>query len=309
MSDLLRGRTAAITGGTRGLGLEIARVYLEAGARGVCICGRDAAALRLAAAELQELAGAGQEVLAVRADVSSQSDAERVVRRTVECFGELSILVSNAGVYGPKEPIASADWQEWVRAVEINLFGSVLAIRAALEHFLERGQGKIVQIAGGGGGGLQGLSAYAASKGAVIRFIETLADELRERGGAIDANSIAPGALNTRMLDEVLQAGPERVGRDFYARAVAQQRDGGVPLRCAAELAAFLGSGASDGITGKLLSAVWDPWAELPRRRSDLESDVYTLRRIVPRDRGMEWGEGEAWQPGAMAVEEEEAIR
>lgn len=290
VSDLLRGRSAVITGGTRGLGLEIARAYLQAGARGVCICGRDAAPLRLAETELRELAGDDQEVLAVRVDVSRPTDVERLVQSAVDCFGDLSVLVSNAGVYGPKEPIASVDWQEWVRAVEINLFGSVLAVRAALEPLVASGQGKIVQLAGGGDGGLQGRSAYAASKGAIIRFVETLADELRERGSAVDVNAIAPGALNTRLLDEVLEAGPERVGQDSYRRAIEQQRGGGVPLRCAAELAVFLASPASDGITGKLLSAVWDPWQTLPDRRDDLaRTDVYTLRRIVPADRGLTW--------------------
>jgi hypothetical protein len=64
-----------------------------------------------------------------------------------------------------------------------------------------------------------------------------------------------------------------------------------VPLRQGAKLAVFLGSSASDGISGKLLSAVWDPWCELPDRRADLDSDVYTLRRVVPRDRGLDWGD------------------
>ena len=76
-----------------------------------------------------------------------------------------------------------------------------------------------------------------------------------------------------------------------YDRAVEQSRSGGVPLRRGAELAVFLGSGASDGITGKLLSAIWDPWRELPAHSADLDSDVYTLRRIVPRDRNLGWGD------------------
>ncbi len=292
MNDELYGRSALITGGTRGLGLEIARAYLQAGARGVCVCGRDSETLKAAAAELSELAGPDQRVLAMLADVSKQDEVERLVRSAADHLGELTILVSNAGVYGPKDMIDQVDWSDWVRAVEINLFGSVLAIRAAMSHFLSRGYGKIVQLAGGGSGaGLQGLSAYAASKAGVVRFVETLADESRERRVAIDVNAIAPGALNTRMLDEVLAAGPTRVGKDFYQRALQQQRSGGVPLRRAAELAVFLGSAASDGISGKLLSAVWDPWAELPGRREELDSDIYTLKRIVPRDRGLDWGD------------------
>jgi hypothetical protein len=102
---------------------------------------------------------------------------------------------------------------------------------------------------------------------------------------------VAPGSLNTRLLEEVLEAGAEKVGRDFYERAVKQKADGGVPLERGAELCVFLASAASDGITGKLLSAIWDPWEELPRHADDLSSDLYTLRRIVPKDRGLKWGD------------------
>jgi NAD(P)-dependent dehydrogenase (short-subunit alcohol dehydrogenase family) len=289
MSGELIGRTALITGGTRGLGLEIARAYLQAGARGLCICGRDPAALESALAELRELAGPDREVLGVPADVSMPEHVERLARSALAALGELTILVSNAGVYGPKGRVDRTDWGEWVRAIEINLFGSVLPVRALAPHFIQRGYGKILHLSGGGATGPQpGLSAYAASKAAVVRFAETLAMELREHH--IDVNAIAPGALNTRLLDEVLAAGPERVGKDFHQRALQQQRSGGVPLRRAAELAVFLGSAASDGVTGKLLSAIWDPWLELPQRGAELDSDVYTLRRIVPGDRGLDWG-------------------
>jgi NAD(P)-dependent dehydrogenase (short-subunit alcohol dehydrogenase family) len=290
MSGELSGRTALITGGTHGLGLEIARTFLAAGVAGVCICGRDADALQSAVAELRDAAGSGQRVLGEVADVSSPVDVDRLVAAASRDLGGITILVSNAGVYGPKGTIDQVDWPEWARAVEINLFGSVLPARALVPHFAERGYGKIVQLSGGGATNpLPGLSAYAASKAAVVRFAETLAGELREH--RVDVNAIAPGALNTRMLDEVLAAGPEAVGEGFYERAVEQQRSGGVPLQRGAELAVFLASAASDGITGKLLSAVWDPWAELPRHRSELESDVYTLRRITAADRGLDWGE------------------
>ncbi len=290
----LAGRTALITGASQGFGLEIARAYLAAGVDGVCVCARDATTLASAVEELRELAAPRQLVLGQVADVSLPADVDRLVEVALTGLGgELTILVCNAGIYGPKGTIAEAgDWAEWVRAVEINLFGSVLPTRALAPHFSHRGYGKIVQLSGGGATGpLPGLSAYAASKAAVVRFAETLAEELREHN--VDVNAIAPGALNTRLLEEVLSAGPERVGEDFYQRALAQRRGGGVPLRRGAELAVFLGSAASDGITGKLLSAVWDPWRELPARRSDLDSDIYTLRRIVPGDRGLGWGDGD----------------
>jgi NAD(P)-dependent dehydrogenase (short-subunit alcohol dehydrogenase family) len=290
MSGELTGRTALITGGTQGLGLEIARAYLSAGAAGVYVCGRNGDALQRALTELRHAAGSGQLVLGEVADVSSAADVDRLVAAATSGLGGITILVSNAGVYGPKGMIDRVDWSEWARAVEINLFGSVLPARALVPHFAERGYGKIVQLSGGGATNpLPGLSAYAASKAAVVRFAETLAEELREHH--VDVNAIAPGALNTRMLDEVLAAGAEAVGQAFYERALEQQRTGGVPLERGAALAVWLASAASDGVTAKLLSAVWDPWSELPGHLDDLASDIYTLRRIVPGDRGLDWAE------------------
>ena len=93
-------------------------------------------------------------------------------------------------------------------------------------------------------------------------------------------------------FNEVLAAGPDKVGKGFYDRALKQKADGGAPLDRGAALCAFLLSAESDGISGRLLSAVWDPWRDLPSRRADLSaSDIYTLRRIVPKDRGQDWGE------------------
>ena len=290
MSGELSGRTALITGGTQGLGLEIAMHYLRAGIAGLCICGRDLDVLTAAREQLREVAEGEQHVIAEIADVSSSAEVERLVGTTLEQFPDLTILVNNAGVYGPKGSIDQVDWREWARAIEINLLGSVLPARALVPHFRQSGYGKIVQLSGGGATNpLPGLSAYAASKAAIVRFAETLAEELREH--RVDVNAVAPGALNTRMLDEVLAAGPELVGQSFYERAQQQQRSGGVPLERGAALAVWLASADSDGVTAKLLSAVWDPWSELSEHLDDLASDVYTLRRIVPADRGLAWGD------------------
>jgi 3-oxoacyl-[acyl-carrier protein] reductase len=105
-------------------------------------------------------------------------------------------------------------------------------------------------------------------------------------------NAIAPGALNTRMLDEILAAGPEKVGAAFFQKSVEQKGSGGAGLAPGAALAVFLASDASDGITGKLISAVWDNWEAWPQHVAELSSsDLYTLRRITGRDRGAEWAD------------------
>ena len=176
----LAGRVAIVTGGTRGLGLEIARAYTDAGARGC-----------------------------------SQRPRRRRRRRTreacaalVERAGPVTVLVNNAGVLGPAGPLETNDWDAWVETIRINLLGTVLMCRAVLPGMRERGYGKIINLSGGGATGPRpNFSAYAASKAAVVRFTETLAGEL----DGIDVNAIAPGALPTRMLDEVLASGLERV--------------------------------------------------------------------------------------------------
>ncbi len=286
MKYSLEGRAALITGANQGLGLEIARAYAAAGAD-IFLCARDLTRLAQAKKDLAQSTSKKQKIEIQRADVSIESDVDKLVAQALQIFPNLSILVNNAGIYGPKGPIEEIDWSEWIRAIEINLLGSIMMCRAVLPHFKKQQYGKIVQLSGGGATApLPRLSAYAASKAAVVRFSETLAEEVRK--DHIDVNAIAPGALNTRLLDELLDAGPDKVGHDFYERAVQQKTQGGAPLEKGAQLAVFLGSAASDGITGKLISAVWDPWEQFADHLKDLQqTDVYTLRRIVPQDRSL----------------------
>jgi NAD(P)-dependent dehydrogenase (short-subunit alcohol dehydrogenase family) len=290
MSVLLENRTALITGSNQGLGKAIAHAFVLAGAN-VFLCARDESKLVEVGTELQGLCKTGQRVEMMRADVSKREDVDRLVSAALEAFPQIHILVNNAGVYGPKGSIDDLDWDEWVQAIEVNLFGSILVARALLPHFRAQRYGKLIQLSGGGATApLPFISAYAASKAGIVRFMETLAEEVK--GDGIDINSIAPGALNTRLLDEVLVAGPGKVGKSFYERSLKQKTEGGAPLERGAELAVFLASAQSDGITGKLISAVWDPWEKFPEHLDDLQkTDIYTLRRIVPKDRGQSWGD------------------
>jgi NAD(P)-dependent dehydrogenase (short-subunit alcohol dehydrogenase family) len=290
MTRILEGRTAIITGANQGMGLEIACHYVKAGAN-VLLCARNGEVLEDARKQVESFAEPNQAVVAQVADVSKVDDVKELVDGALAQFSQIHILVNNAGVYGPKGLIEDVDWESWVHAIEVNLFGSILMCRAVLPHFKAWGYGKIVQLSGGGATSpMPRLSAYAASKAAIVRFVETLAEEVRD--DHVDVNAIAPGALNTRLLDEIIEAGPENVGQVFFERSVEQKTQGGTPLGKGAELATFLGSATSDGITGKLISAVWDPWEDLPLHLDALnQTDVYALRRIVPQDRGMDWGE------------------
>jgi NAD(P)-dependent dehydrogenase (short-subunit alcohol dehydrogenase family) len=255
------------------------------------LCARDDASLAEVKTDLLRKVKSGQKVEAIRADVSKHEDVDFLISAALASFPQIHILVNNAGVYGPKGRIEDVAWDDWVHAVEINLLGSILTSKALLPHLRAHHYGKIIQLSGGGATApLPFISAYAASKAGIVRFMETLAEEVKTDG--IDVNSIAPGALNTRLLDEVLAAGPGKVGDSFYERAVKQKAEGGAPLGAGAELAVYLASAASDGLTGKLISAMWDPWEHFPEHMDDLQkTDIYTLRRIVPKDRGQTWGD------------------
>lgn len=279
-----------ITGGSQGFGKAVAHACVDAGAD-VLLCARGAAELEDTCQELRDRAGKEQRIVAQVTDVSDPEAVSRLIAMAQEQLPSFTGLINNAGVYGPKGRIEDVVWEEWTRAIEINLFGTVLPCRAALPVFRRRKYGKIINLSGGGATApMPCLSAYAASKAAVVRFTETIA--LEAAGEGIDINAIGPGPLNTRLLDEVLVAGPAKVGKSFYEKAVQQKASGGSSTSRGADLCVFLLSAESDGITGRLISAIWDPWPSLSKRTEELaKSDIYTLRRIVPQDRGLNWSE------------------
>jgi NAD(P)-dependent dehydrogenase (short-subunit alcohol dehydrogenase family) len=283
----LEGRGVIVTGASLGLGKAIARACLAQGAH-VYICARDKSAIEAARIELAEEA-AESRVFAMQADVADAASVAALVEAALRDLPNLLGVVNNAGVLGPKGVLEDLEWNEWWRTIETNLLGTMLCCRALLPALRHAKYGKIVNLSGGGATApMPRMSAYAASKAAVVRFTETLAAEYAEYN--IDVNAIAPGALNTRMLEEVLAAGPDKVGTAYYERSVRQGEEGGASLSRAADLCVFLLSKQSDGISGKLISAVWDPWGSLPQRQKQLrETDVYTLRRITPKDRGLDW--------------------
>jgi NAD(P)-dependent dehydrogenase (short-subunit alcohol dehydrogenase family) len=287
---ILANKVAIITGASEGLGFEIAKKFILEGAN-ITICSRNKKNLKLAEESLTKILYSNQRILVVPADVSKQSDVKKIINMTIKKFGKCNILVNNAGIYGPKGKIENINWEDWKKTIEINLFGSILMCKNLIKYFKKKNYGKIIQLSGGGATNpLPNLSAYATSKAAIVRFMETLALEVRDFN--IDVNSIAPGALNTKMLDEVIKSGPNKVGSDFYKRALKQKKTGGTSLNYGADLAVFLASSDSDGISGRLISAVWDNWKEWPKHINKLSnSDVYTLRRIIGRDRGFSWGD------------------
>jgi 3-oxoacyl-[acyl-carrier protein] reductase len=283
----LKNLNALITGGSQGLGKAIAEHFLREGAN-IVLCARSEKDLSATRDELAKKFPA-QKVSAKTCDVANEAQVTELVAFALKELGSLNALVLNAGVYGPMGPTESVSLEEWRRAIDINLFGVLLPCRAVIPHFKKSNRGKIVILSGGGATNpLPNISSYAASKAAVVRLGETLAEELKPF--QVDVNMIAPGALATRLVDEVLAAGPEKVGAAFFEKNKGWKEKGAVPLELGASLAVYLASAESDGITGKLISAQWDPWKDLQKHRDELaKSDIYCLRRIVPEDRGKKW--------------------
>lgn len=275
----LAGRHAIVTGAGRGIGAAIATLFAREGAV-VVLAARSEAEITAVAEQIRSTGG--QAVTAV-ADVSNPEDASRLAERAVSELGSVDVLVNCAGIYGPIGPTHEVDAGAWMRAVEVNLFGTFHCCRAVLPSMIARRHGKIVNMSGGGATApLPRFSAYAVSKAAVVRLTETLAAEVAEYG--IDVNAIAPGAVDTRLQDDVLAAG-DRAG-DLYGRirAMRESGAGGTPVGVPAELALFLASDDSNHLTGRLIAAPHDPWREWDSAAIETLDGTpwYTLRRVDP---------------------------
>lgn len=191
----LAGKSAIVTGSTRGIGLAVAREYLRQGAR-VTICGRDENAL----SEIRgRISDERQAVLVVRADVTSPQEIDRLVGAAIAQWGGVDILVNNAGVAPPRVAICGTSLEDWTRTLVTNLTGPFLATRAVLPHMLKRGGGSIINVSSRLARGLMdhGRGAYAVTKWGLEAFTQYLAEELRDDG--IRVNSVAPGLVATAL--------------------------------------------------------------------------------------------------------------
>jgi 3-oxoacyl-[acyl-carrier protein] reductase len=268
----LAGRRELVTGGSMGIGRAVAEALASAGAE-VIVAARTADAVEETVAALGGPPHAG-----VAFDVSSPEGWDRALK-LVEERGGLDGLVAAAGTLGPIGAIDEIPPADFDRTIAVNLFGTMLGLHRCMPLLAARGGAAVTFSGGGGTSPLARYDAYAASKAAVVRLTENVAVAARERGVRI--NSISPGFVATRMHQETLAAGPERVGGEYYERTRRDLEQGGVPASVAAEMACFLLSDEAAGITGKLLSAPWDPWRdEAFRARLRADPDLATLRRI-----------------------------
>lgn len=268
----------AVTGASRGLGFEIAKKFVQEG-HNVAICSRKLDEIKKAKNKLSHFKlTENQKIFAWMVDVKIEDEIRFFISEVIGCFGSIDVSINNAGIYGPFGNIENTNSQDWEQCIKTNLLGPYCFMKHVIPHMKENQYGKIINIAGGGATQpMPFISAYAASKTALVRLSESIAEEVKDYN--IDVNCVSPGLLDTNMYQQVLDAGPEKVGKEFYEKITKKEK---TPLSSGAELCYWLASKASDGVTGRLISAAWDDYMN-PVFKTILkqDKDLYTLRRKV----------------------------
>jgi NAD(P)-dependent dehydrogenase (short-subunit alcohol dehydrogenase family) len=273
----LKGRKIVITGGSHGIGYVVAEKCVQEGAQ-VVIAARNKSDLEEATKNLNLISSPPH--LQYALDVGALNQVRAFAAFVKSQFGEIHGLVNCAGVYGPIGKSTSVDLNAFSDAIQVNLLGTVYMCAEFASLFTTRTRKKIVNYSGGGAASpFPNYSAYAASKAAIVRLTENLSIELME--DEFDVNCVAPGFVITRLHQQTLKAGGKQAGELFYENTKKQIESGGVPPQKAAELTCFLLSRESDGISGKFISAAWDPWNTKEfQDRVRRDADFAVIRRI-----------------------------
>jgi NAD(P)-dependent dehydrogenase (short-subunit alcohol dehydrogenase family) len=267
----VEGLNVIITGAGRGVGKRLAIGFAARGAK-VGLVARTAAELDLTDLEIKHNGGISHKLAADVRDFERLSGVVDLMRHR---HGALHVLVCAAAIQGPIGPFHKTTIKAWTDTIETNLMGVVNCCRAVVPKMIENRRGKIILMAGGGAASPRpNFTAYACSKAAVVRFAESLAEELGEHN--IQVNSMSPGGTYTNMTDEILNAGEAAGWREIEVAEKVQQTGGVKPER-QIDLACFLAAQASNHISGKFLH-VDDDWRRL--ENATLAPDLFTLRRL-----------------------------
>lgn len=237
----LKDRVALVTGGAQGIGKAVALLLAKNGAD-IAVSDVNLQKAEETAGEIQSL---GRKAMAIKADVSSSEDVERMVQAIMERFGRIDILVNNAGIARDKLILRMTE-EDWDAVLNVNLKGTFHCTRTVIRHMSKQRYGKIVNIASVVGEmGNAGQANYAASKAGVIGLTKTVAREFAQRG--INVNAIAPGYIATPMTDALPEKAKEELQRMIPMERLGKPED-------VAEAVLFLVSEASSYITGQVIN-------------------------------------------------------
>jgi 3-oxoacyl-[acyl-carrier protein] reductase len=274
-----------ITGCSTGLGLQLMLAFLRKNYKVYGLSSNKKKILKAKKKILNHFSKIDFDIKKV--DVSNKKQVNLYIKKIVKKESKIHVLVNNAGIYGPIGPFEKNSYKKWRDAFEINFFGSLNFYKSLIPIMKKQNFGRIVQIAGGGAtNSFPMFTSYSSAKAAIVRFSETLSDEVSKYN--ITINSIAPGALNTKFMDLAIKAGPKLAGSNFHKKMLNLKSKGGDDITKAIDLIIMLSS-ENNKITGKLISSLWDKWEKFNRFQKKINnSDVYTIRRIAGRDRGLE---------------------
>lgn len=235
-------RVVIVTGGTRGIGLALAKGYIDAGAR-VVVSSRKAEACAAAQAELTALGG---RAIGVPAHVGALDDLDRLVTSTVDAFGQIDVVVNNAA-NALTQPVGQFTAEAWAKSFDVNVRGPVFLVQAALPHLEASEHAAVLNVISAGAFLFSaGVSMYAAGKAALMSFTRSMAAELGDKG--IRVNALAPGSVDTDMVRNTGPAGEERLRRaSLMGRIAAADEMVGPAL--------LLTSDAGSYITGQVVLA------------------------------------------------------
>ncbi|HKS67961.1 MAG TPA: SDR family oxidoreductase [Candidatus Acidoferrales bacterium] len=269
----LNNKVCLIVGATGAIGRAVAERFSQDSARLALTCN----------SESPQIEGDGRRAQGTRnyyrLDITNFEQVQSIVQRVETEFSGIDVVVNCAGVIGPIGRFEETDPSEWRRALDVNFMGAVNLARAVLPALRRRGHGKMIFFSGGGAAyGRPFFTAYSSAKTALVRFTESLAQELE--GTDIQVNAVAPGPVPSRMWEEMRAAGSAG-GPKLVVELDQMEKTGGASPERAAALAAFLASERSNRVTGRLISALWDNWDSIEPIMDKLaDSEAWTLRRI-----------------------------